>query len=200
MMLRAAGNCESSAQMKMKFTVLLTLALLTVSTFGQNAATANTPTIWLRWDSVISAASYRIYELTPTNSILLTETTNLFFCIGDPALPTNEVKNPEPARGFYWRNANEQTGFFRVASAINVTTRRAFVLYHVNPEGGESAPAGEISFPFTVLTVPFGPWRLKGGENVQNMEIGRAIHGTIRVALFVDPQRPQGFLTYTNDL
>lgn len=182
----------------MKFTILLSVALLTFSAFAQSAASSNTPTIWLRWDSVVSAATYRIYELRPTNSILLTETTNLFLCIGDPGLATNAVKNPEPARGFYARDAANTPGFFRVSSARNVTKRRAFVLYHVNPEGGESAPAGEISFPFTVLTVPFGPWRLKAGESLQSMEIGRAIHGTTRVAIFVNPQCQQGFLSYTN--
>src|SRR5690242_57693 len=130
--------------MKTKFTILLTVSLLAFCAIAQDAAKSITPTIWLQWDSVQSAATYRVYELTPTNSILLTETTNLFLCIGDPSLPTNDVKNPEPARGFYWRNASEQTGFFRVKSAVNVTKRRAFVLYHVNPEGGESAPAGEI--------------------------------------------------------
>ncbi len=183
----------------MKKKTILSVALLAQICFAQTPTPPiQTPTIWLRWDSVISAAAYRIYELTPTQTILLTQTVGTVVCFGDASAPTNQVKNPEPARGFYARNAQNDPGFFRVASAVNISKRRAFVLYHVNPEGSESAPVAEISFPFTPLEIPFGEWRLKGGDALNAWTLGRSVTGTSRVALFVNPQNAQGFLTFTN--
>ena len=178
---------------------IITIILLSIASVLAQPKALPVPTIWLRWDSVVSAASYRVYERTAAGAILIAETTNTFVCIGDPLLATNEVKNPEPAAGFYARDAQNTPGFFRVASARFVTQRRSFVLYHVNPEGGESAPAGKLTFPFTVLQIPFGEWRLKHSKDLLTWTPGRVVNGTTRIGLFIDPRCEQEFLSYTNN-